>query len=213
MPFLACLIVLLTAGDLSVRQVAAQTMQHYAAVIAAFLGAVHWGIAAATDDGTRPARLRWGVTPALVSWALLALLTALGATELSRRTGRRRLAGAALTVAAVLAVWPWGLGDRMSRLRAAGLHSLSGEAEHYGLGVVLGNGEVTLRELVGAYAVLARGGVRFRDSVANCGWTLPQHTTLLTGLYVLLPLLLLWVGIREIGGLLAFHGIDQHLVK
>jgi arylsulfatase A-like enzyme len=32
---------------------------------------------------------------------------------------------------------------------------------------------------------LARNGVRFRDSVANCGWTLPQHMTLLTGLYPL----------------------------
>jgi len=32
---------------------------------------------------------------------------------------------------------------------------------------------------------LADGGVRFRDSVANCGWTLPQHMTLLTGLYPL----------------------------
>jgi arylsulfatase A-like enzyme len=32
---------------------------------------------------------------------------------------------------------------------------------------------------------LARNGVRFRDSVANCGWTLPQHMTLMTGLYPL----------------------------
>ncbi|KPK84337.1 MAG: hypothetical protein AMJ81_05900 [Phycisphaerae bacterium SM23_33] len=32
---------------------------------------------------------------------------------------------------------------------------------------------------------LAEGGVRFADAVANCGWTLPQHVTLLTGLYPL----------------------------
>jgi len=32
---------------------------------------------------------------------------------------------------------------------------------------------------------LAEGGVRFADAVANCGWTLPQHMTLLTGLYPL----------------------------
>jgi len=32
---------------------------------------------------------------------------------------------------------------------------------------------------------LAAGGVRFADCVANCGWTLPQHVTLLTGLYPL----------------------------
>ncbi len=32
---------------------------------------------------------------------------------------------------------------------------------------------------------LADGGVRLADCVANCGWTLPQHVTLLTGLYPL----------------------------
>ena len=32
---------------------------------------------------------------------------------------------------------------------------------------------------------VAEGGVRCADSVANCGWTLPQHMTLLTGLYPL----------------------------
>ncbi len=32
---------------------------------------------------------------------------------------------------------------------------------------------------------LADGGVRFAHSVANCGWTLPQHMTLMTGLYPL----------------------------
>ena len=30
---------------------------------------------------------------------------------------------------------------------------------------------------------LARQGVLFKDAVVNCGWTLPQHVTLLTGLY------------------------------
>lgn len=32
---------------------------------------------------------------------------------------------------------------------------------------------------------LAEGGVRLADAVANCGWTLPQHATLFTGLYPL----------------------------
>ncbi len=32
---------------------------------------------------------------------------------------------------------------------------------------------------------LADGGVRFDGAVANCGWTLPQHMTLVTGLYPL----------------------------
>ncbi len=30
---------------------------------------------------------------------------------------------------------------------------------------------------------LARDGVLFKDAVVNCGWTLPQHMTLLTGAY------------------------------
>lgn len=44
-------------------------------------------------------------------------------------------------------------------LRAAGFRSLDGGAERYGAGVVLGNGDVTLRELARAYRGLARGGV------------------------------------------------------
>ncbi|ABC81806.1 glycosyl transferase, family 51 / Penicillin-binding protein, transpeptidase [Anaeromyxobacter dehalogenans 2CP-C] len=44
-------------------------------------------------------------------------------------------------------------------LRAAGFESLSGGADRYGAGVVLGNGDVTLRELARAYRGLARGGL------------------------------------------------------
>lgn len=43
-------------------------------------------------------------------------------------------------------------------LRASGLRHLHEAPEHYGLSLALGSGEVTLRELVGAYASLARGG-------------------------------------------------------
>jgi penicillin-binding protein 1C len=44
-------------------------------------------------------------------------------------------------------------------LRALGLSTLSQPAAHYGLGLVLGNGEVRLLDLANAYACLARGGV------------------------------------------------------
>jgi penicillin-binding protein 1C len=44
-------------------------------------------------------------------------------------------------------------------LRRAGFHSLSRGAAHYGVGLALGNGEVTLLELARAYAGLARGGL------------------------------------------------------
>jgi penicillin-binding protein 1C len=44
-------------------------------------------------------------------------------------------------------------------LRAAGFASLSEDAAHYGVGLVLGNGDVTLWELARAYRGLARGGL------------------------------------------------------
>jgi penicillin-binding protein 1C len=40
-----------------------------------------------------------------------------------------------------------------------GITTLEKTAAHYGLGLTLGNAEVTLADLVGAYAALARGGV------------------------------------------------------
>jgi penicillin-binding protein 1C len=44
-------------------------------------------------------------------------------------------------------------------LRAAGFASLDASADHYGAGLVLGNGDVSLWELARAYRGLARGGV------------------------------------------------------
>ncbi len=44
------------------------------------------------------------------------------------------------------------------RLREAGFTSLSADSEHYGVGLALGDGEVTLYELTRAYMILARGG-------------------------------------------------------
>ncbi|MEZ4700819.1 MAG: penicillin-binding protein 1C [Rhodothermales bacterium] len=46
----------------------------------------------------------------------------------------------------------------LDRLHAFGLASLDRPAEHYGVGITLGNGEVRLIELARAYAGLARGG-------------------------------------------------------
>lgn len=47
----------------------------------------------------------------------------------------------------------------LSTLRAAGFRSLNKPSSHYGTGLTLGNGEVTLLELVAAYSALANGGV------------------------------------------------------
>lgn len=46
-----------------------------------------------------------------------------------------------------------------AQLRELGLHTISEPAEYYGLGLVLGNAEVSLLDLTNAYACLARGGV------------------------------------------------------
>lgn len=52
-----------------------------------------------------------------------------------------------------------GAGTLLATLRAAGFESLDRSAEHYGLGLALGNGEVTLLELANAFRGLANGGV------------------------------------------------------
>lgn len=52
-----------------------------------------------------------------------------------------------------------GAGTLLAALREAGFASLASSADHYGLGLALGNGEVTLLELANAYRGLANGGV------------------------------------------------------
>jgi penicillin-binding protein 1C len=51
-----------------------------------------------------------------------------------------------------------GVDSVLHSLRRAGFESLQKSAEYYGLGLALGNGEVTLWELARAYAGLANGG-------------------------------------------------------
>lgn len=46
----------------------------------------------------------------------------------------------------------------LSSLHALGMHSLDRNADHYGVSLALGTGEVELRELAAAYVALARGG-------------------------------------------------------
>jgi penicillin-binding protein 1C len=68
-------------------------------------------------------------------------------------------------VPAVLLAHRLSPGTLLARLRAMGFESLSADEDHYGLGVVLGNGEVTLWELARAYLALARGGERIEPSL------------------------------------------------
>jgi penicillin-binding protein 1C len=76
-------------------------------------------------------------------------------------TLRRALANS-YNVAAVQVLNRVGPARLLALLREAGLTMLDGDAGHYGLGLTLGNGEVTPLALAQAYAMLARGGVPVR---------------------------------------------------
>lgn len=67
--------------------------------------------------------------------------------------------GNSLNVPAMRAAEFVGHDKLLARLRAAGFTSLTQHPDHYGDGLALGNGEVSLLELVQGYATLARGGI------------------------------------------------------
>jgi glutaredoxin len=73
-PFLVGLLVVAFAGEGGARDLAARLTVGYGAVILSFLGAVHWG--RLLERGTleqAPMVAFWGVLPAVVGWATLAL--------------------------------------------------------------------------------------------------------------------------------------------
>ncbi len=51
-----------------------------------------------------------------------------------------------------------GVGSLLATLRRAGFESLDRSAEHYGVGLALGNGDVALLELANAYRAIVNGG-------------------------------------------------------
>jgi len=72
---------------------------------------------------------------------------------------RARIALAdSLNVPAVRVLSGVGVAPFLERLRAMGFRHLTKDSDHYGLGLALGDGEVTLEELAGAYAAIANGG-------------------------------------------------------
>lgn len=74
-PFVAGAGVLALTTDPSVAVPTAEALQIYAALIASFLGAVHWGLVTFDSANHRSsrARLYWGVAPALLAWSALVL--------------------------------------------------------------------------------------------------------------------------------------------
>ncbi|MCP4213121.1 MAG: hypothetical protein GY765_00625 [bacterium] len=67
--------------------------------------------------------------------------------------------GRSLNVPAIRLANAVGVNDLLAKLKQAGFDSLDRDANYYGLGLTLGNGEVTLLELAQGYAAFARGGV------------------------------------------------------
>ena len=67
--------------------------------------------------------------------------------------------GRSLNVPAVRVANVVGPKSLLEQLHDAGFQSLDQPSEHYGIGLTLGNGEVTLVELAQGYAMLARGGM------------------------------------------------------
>jgi penicillin-binding protein 1C len=74
----------------------------------------------------------------------------------------REALGRSLNVPAIRICNVVGVGPLLDRLHAAGFASLRQGADYYGLGLTLGNGEVTLLELAQGYAMFARGGLAVR---------------------------------------------------
>lgn len=70
----------------------------------------------------------------------------------------RTALASSLNVPAVATLHTVGVKAELELLRDLGLTSLDRDADHYGLGLALGNGEVRLVDLAGAYATLGRLG-------------------------------------------------------
>jgi penicillin-binding protein 1C len=73
-------------------------------------------------------------------------------------TAKEALASS-LNIPAIRLVRDLGLNNFLDCLHKLGFDSLDKDANHYGLGLVLGNGEVCLLQLAAAYSALARGGL------------------------------------------------------
>lgn len=71
----------------------------------------------------------------------------------------REALGSSFNVPAVELASRLGVAPLLATLHRAGVASLTRRPDHYGLGLALGNGEVTLLELANAYRALANGGV------------------------------------------------------
>jgi penicillin-binding protein 1C len=75
----------------------------------------------------------------------------------------REALGKSLNIPAIRLLNFIGVEPLLERLHQCGFTSLNQGADHYGLGLTLGDGEVTLLELVEGYAMFARGGTAVKS--------------------------------------------------
>lgn len=89
----------------------------------------------------------------------------------------RDVLGNSLNIPAIRMIEALGQSDFLDRLRRLGFTSLKEGTDFYGEGLALGNGEVTLYELVRAYASLARQGEwrEIRSTFADAGSPQPRR--------------------------------------
>ena len=66
-PFVGSALLLFLVHD-DVLALVAIALTSYAAVIASFLGGIHWGLALRENTPLRTFHLIWGVTPSLLAW-------------------------------------------------------------------------------------------------------------------------------------------------
>jgi len=71
-PFAALAVTTLVASP-SQSEMASHALVAYAAIIATFVGAIHWGLAAAQQDGSANWQYLWSVVPSLLAWLCLFL--------------------------------------------------------------------------------------------------------------------------------------------
>lgn len=81
----------------------------------------------------------------------------------SGATPADRALSMSLNIPAVLSLQEYGVQPFISRLKDLGFSTINKSADHYGLSLILGGGEVSLWELCGAYASMGRILLRFNE--------------------------------------------------
>lgn len=165
-----------------VRNAAALVVDHQQGEVLAWVNAHADGVASAYDAVTVPRQPGSTLKPFLYAAAMergWTAATIINDGPLSEAVGRgqhayqnysrthygpirlRDALGNSLNIPAVRAAQFVGPAQFLALLRDFGFDSLSQHPDHYGDGLALGNGEVTLLELVSAYAAIANDG-RYR---------------------------------------------------